>query len=341
MAYEMPTSGDRPIWDIWLSQLHLPSATVADELGLFTATATNAKTADALARELGLDPFALGILLSMLAAMGLMTHRLGQWRAADRARTYLHKESAFYWGSVLNGPRGAGAPGSPHALFAAALRSGTHGDSDASVNNWESGQLSIEQARGIADFMHAHSLTAAIGAARSPAMAGVTRLLDVGGGSGVYSVAAAQHNPALGATIMDLDAMCQAAQHHIDEGGVADRVDTLSVDMFREAWPTGYDALFFSNIFHDWRPETCGELAAKAYAVLPSGGRILLHEQLMNDNLDGPLTTAAFSMLMLMGTRGKQYSLPEFGEILEGAGFTDVSAVDSCGYYSLVSAIKP
>lgn len=338
MSYEMPVTGDRAIWDLWLSQHQLPAVTVADELGVFAATVDQAKAGDALADELGLDPFALGILLSMLAAMGLMTHRGGAWRATDIARTYVLKDSRFYWGPLLHGARG---PKEAHQIFAQALRRGTIEDGTAPVNNWESGQLGVERARDIAAFMHAHSLPASIGAARSGVFAQSRRLLDVGGGSGVFAVAVAQRHPELRASVMDLNAMCQAAKTYIDEGEVADRVDTLAVDMFREPWPTGYDTLFFSNIFHDWRPETCRELAAKALAVLPSGGRIVLHEQLMNDNLDGPLTTAAFSMLMLMGTRGKQYSLPEFREILEGAGFTDVAAVDGSGYYSLVTATKP
>jgi acetylserotonin N-methyltransferase len=139
---------------------------------------------------------------------------------------------------------------------------------------------------------------------------------------------------------MDLRAMCAAAQPYIDDGGCGDRVDTLAVDMFREAWPTGYDALFFSNIYHDWDDRVCAELSAKAFAALPPGGRIFLHEMLMNDNGDGPATTASFSMLMLLGTRGRQYTLAELRGFLEGAGFQDVTARPTCSYYSLVSARK-
>ena len=43
---------------------------------------------------------------------------------------------------------------------------------------------------------------------------------------------------------------------YIADGGVSDRVDTVSIDMFREAWPRDYDGMFFSNIFHDWDVET-------------------------------------------------------------------------------------
>lgn len=55
-------------------------------------------------------------------------------------------------------------------------------------------------------------------------------------------------------------------------------LDTCAVDMFKQAWPRGYDAHFFFNIWHDWNVRTCQWLAARAFEPLPFGGRILLHE---------------------------------------------------------------
>jgi acetylserotonin N-methyltransferase len=112
--------------------------------------------------------------------------------------------------------------------------------------------------------------------------------------------------------------------------------------MFTEDWPEGHDAHFFANVFHDWSDETNRLLAQKSFAALPSGGRIFLGEILMDDDGAGPWHAASFSLLMLIGTLGKQYSLAEFRAILESAGFTDVTAQRTGGgYYSLVSARKP
>lgn len=177
--------------------------------------------------------------------------------------------------------------------------------------------------------------------ARSGVFDDVKSLLDIGGGSGCFAIAAVRVVPGLRATIMELPAMGEAARPYIAEGEVGDRVTTCAVDMFREPWPQGHDALFFSNIYHDWNEETCRELSAKAFAALARRGRIVLHEQLMDDAETGPLTTASFSMLMLLATRGKQYSLAKLRGILESAGFTDVEAMHSRGYYSLVTGRKP
>ena len=62
----------------------------------------------------------------------------------------------------------------------------------------------------------------------------------------------------------------------------------------------------------------------------------------MDDDYTGPYEAAAFSLLMLIGTLGKQYSLAEFRDILGSAGFVDVEAERTGGgYYSLVTGTKP
>ena len=68
----------------------------------------------------------------------------------------------------------------------------------------------------------------------------------------------------------------------------------------------------------------------------------MLHEILMDDDGCGPPAAAAFSLLMLMGTKGRQYSLAELRGFLESAGFVDIEAAQTGGgYYSLVVARKP
>jgi len=140
---------------------------------------------------------------------------------------------------------------------------------------------------------------------------------------------------------MDLSTICRVAEGYIAKAGVAERVDTVVVDMFREDWPAGYDCHFFANVFHDWSIETCRELARSSFAALEPGGRICLQEMLLDDSGDGPIQPIAFSVLMCLGTKGQQFTLAELRDIVEGAGFTGTSARRSHGYYSLVTAYKP
>ena len=99
--------------------------------------------------------------------------------------------------------------------------------------------------------------------------------------------------------------------------------------------------MFFSNIWHDWNPRTCQWLAARAFEALPSGGRVLLHEMLLDDDGAGPLAAASFSMLMLLATQGQQFTLRELKDILEAAGFVRIEVTATHPHYSVVSALKP
>ncbi|WP_428407616.1 methyltransferase [Hyphococcus sp.] len=337
--YEAPPVDDRAIWDLWLSQHYFPAATAAQEAGIFEALAKAPMSLEDLASKLSLNKKALGVVMSLIAALGLAACREGVWRLTPHARTYLLADATYSWSPLFDVYKN----GTPfHGELLALLKTGETTRTDKPSDNWEAGKVPPDAARSIAKFMHSHSLPAAVAAARSGAFKDVNKFLDVGGGSGVFAIAAAQRNPGLKATIMDLDTMCDAAQElFVSTSGVEDRVETLAVDMFREDWPTGYDALFFSNIFHDWDEEINAKLSKKAFDALPSGGRIFLHEILMNDNEDGPLTPASFSVLMLRGTKGKQYTLRELTSFLEGAEFKNVAAIETSPYYSLVSAQKP
>lgn len=334
------TRDDRAIWDTWTSAYHMPVVTVADEVGTFAALADAALPTPALAAQLQVDARALQIHLGVLAALGYVERREGRWQATALARTWLHPQGSGYYGPLLHRNRQRDPL---HAQLLATLRTGAKPDSHQSaVQEWERGEMPAAMAGPLTAYMDAHSRAAALAVAQQPLFAQLPRVLDVGGGSAIFSIELARAWPQLSATVMEIPAICTEADGYIARAGVGAQVRSQALNMFTQDWPTGYAAHLLSNIFHDWSDETCGLLARKSFAALAPGGRILLHEMLMDDDGCGPLTTACFSVLMLLGTRGRQYTLAELRQILEAAGFVDVSAqTTGGGYYSLVSARKP
>jgi hypothetical protein len=332
----LPVSDDRPMWDIWLSAVHLPAMAVAVELSIFDTLASGPLTVVQLCERLRLRPQRCEILLRMLDSLGLLVKHDATYQLTSVARDYLLKDSPFFWGHVWD------AQVSPAQIrLRAALKFEPTEPGGRPVEGWEAGQMTDEMAGAVTRMMNSHSMPAAHGLARSGAAEGDRRLLDVGGGSGCFSIALAQQHRTLRCTIMDLAPVCRLANDYIRAAQVSDRVDTLAVDMFREAWPQGYDAVFFSNIFHDWSPTVCADLASKSFQILPERGHIRLHEMLLDGTGAHPTTAAAFSVLMLGGTKGQQFTFAELAQILTGAGFVDVAATPTYGYYSLVSARKP
>jgi len=346
--YAAPSTDDRRIWDLWLSGMHQGAIVAADDAGVFAALAERSATIEELAARLDFDVRATGILLRLLASLGLLMTRGGRFELADQARQYLVRSSPFYWGHMMRVAVSEWHRDTALAKLKAkgsASAAGPQGTpaptgSGRAADGWAAGEIAIGQAESIAASMHSHSLPAAIGAARNYDFTGVNRILDVGGGSGCFMIAFAQAHPEVKATILELPSMCEVAAAYIEAGAVGARVDTAATNMFRDPWPKGYDAIFFSNIWHDWNFRTCAWLAERAYDALPRGGRVMLHEMLLDDDGGGPATTAAFSMLMLLATQGQQFTFGEIKGLLEQAGFGDIESRHTAGYYSITTGYK-
>jgi acetylserotonin N-methyltransferase len=274
----------------------------------------------------------------MLRQLGFLQQHAACYQLSEAGRQYMLKASPFFWGHLFSR---IGKTIAPHKLLLETVnKERAKAAKNRPADGWESGHVDMEMAREVTAFMHSHSMAAAVGMTHTFDFGGIKRVLDVGGGSGCFSIALARQNPERRCTIMELPTICTLALEYITAGEVAHQVDTVTVDMFREAWPSGYDAHFFSNVFHDWNPETCLALAKSSYAALEPGGKILLHEMLLDDSGTEPAPAVAFSLLMAMGTMGQQFTFPQLQALLTEAGFRKVSCRHSYGYYSLVSAEK-
>lgn len=333
--FQMPSSSDQLIWDICFSVYKYPCINVAIDIGLFPLLHNNPLTIAEIQESLKLGSRGTEALLAVISSMGLLTKQIDKYYLTDVARDYLLPSSPFSWIPTFYMFRN-------FATTISGISDAINKDKSSLYDGkvWESFDLSPELAKNITKAMHAHSLPAAISLARLGVFTNVTKLLDVGGGSGCFSISIASEYPNISCTIMDLPAVCSVTQFYINSYNVSDRVSTFPNDMFNQPWPTGYDGILFSNILHDWDNEKCSFLLRRAFDSLPKGGRVFLHEALLNDAKDGPFTVAAFSMAMLLGTQGKQFSASEISLLLSNCGFSDISLSHSHSYYFLVSASK-
>jgi O-methyltransferase domain/Dimerisation domain len=343
MTRTLPTSNDHDLWQFPFSAFQLPTLQAALDLDIFESLAVAPSSPEDLARRLKLNHRGIRAIVPALAAFGLLSQRAGRYHLTDLSRDFLLRSSPFYLGVAMQ----VLVPFSREHLVQLARSPDTQSrwdvtSGDTPADNWSDGQIDLATGRMIAEYMHVLAWPGAMVAARSFEMGASRRLLDVGAGSGAFSIAFAEANPHLHCTLMDLKTMCEVAMtQYVSHSHASARIDTASVDMFRQPWPGGYDTIFFSNVFHDWDFETCRMLSAKAFEVLPKGGRIVLHEMLLADTRDGPPLAALFSVYMLAGTKGQQFTAPDLSAILGAAGFIEFQVTPAHGAYALVSARKP
>lgn len=171
-------------------------------------------------------------------------------------------------------------------------------------------------------------------------MDGVKRLLDVGGGTGIYSIALLQKYPHLRAIVLDHAEVLKVAAEMAQSSGVADRLELREGDMLADPLPTDCEAILLSNILHDWDVPQCQQLVERCAAALPAGGRLLIHDVFLNDELDGPLPIALYSAALFTLTEGRAYSQAEYRGWLTDAGLSPDEMIPTLIHCGVLAGTK-
>jgi SAM-dependent methyltransferase len=190
--------------------------------------------------------------------------------------------------------------------------------------------------------MHKNARLRAPMVVRAVGVEGVRRVLDLGGGSGAYSIAFAEAKSDLTAEVFDLASVVPIAQRHIAEAGLSARVKTRVGDLEDDTYGAGYDLLLLSAICHMNSPDENRVMFRKALAALAPGGRLVIQDFVLNADKTGPRTGALFALNMLVGTRaGSAYNEAEYVGWLGAVGFADARRVPLPGPTDLVVARRP
>ncbi|MBP1625290.1 MAG: SAM-dependent methyltransferase [Acidobacteria bacterium] len=153
-------------------------------------------------------------------------------------------------------------------------------------------------------------------------------LLDVGGGSGTYTIAFLRAVPAMRATLFDLPQVIEMAREQLNSEGLLERVTLVAGDYCRDELPAGHDLVLLSAIIHSNSLEENLELYRKSFRALVPGGRILIRDHVMEPDRTRPRDGAIFAINMLVGTSGGGcYTYQEIEESLVQAGFKDIRLI--------------
>lgn len=157
---------------------------------------------------------------------------------------------------------------------------------------------------------------------------GIRRILDLGGGSGAYSIAFAKASPTVEAVILDVPEVVGLTKDYVERAGVASRVKIRPGDMLISPLDGGYDLVMLNAICHMFSPEQNKALLKRAYGALIPGGRLLIQDFILNPDKTSPRHAALFAINMLVGTKeGSAYSESEYAQWLRDAGFAGMERV--------------
>ncbi len=335
-----PRVDDRRLWDVVMAVAGYPMVLAARKMKLFELLAGKSLTLDEIcaAKHIARRP-ALAV-LAICASLGLIALRDGRYALTELAEDYLLPSSPTYFGWLYDVWTPLVAVFTPDTLLKAVTTDSPQGPFADPVGAF--GEWYAAQAANFIRAMHSVSVGPSLEWPRRVDLESSRMMLDIGGGSAVHSIGAVTIWPNLRATIFDQPAICELAREFADKYGVADRIATHPGNFFEDPFPAA-DLHFYSQIFHDWPTERCRFLARKSFESLPAGGRVIVHEVLLNDDLTGPFAAAALNVTMLMAAPqgAEQLSGRQISEILEGAGFRQIEVKPSFGYWSIDTGVKP
>lgn len=286
----------------------------AVELDVFTAIGDGSDAAQ-VATRVQTDPRATEMLLNALAAYGALTKHDSVFRNTPILAQHFSGAARNSWMHLVN-------LWDSWASLTASVRQGTAARGagvEGRDPDWTEAFIAA---------MHHNAGERAPQVVRSIGTGGLRRMLDVGGGSGAYSIAFAQAVPELQADLLDLEPVTGIARRHISEAGVTNRVHTRVGDLRHDALGEGYDLVFVSAICHMLNEAENRDLIRRCARAGVPGGRVAVQDFILDPDGTAPKQAAFFSLNMLVGTPGGRcYTEAEYAEWMRAAGLTQVRRV--------------
>ena len=323
-----PAVSPEPIMRIAVGFMAAKHLFAASELGLFEALRDAPATLEALAARTGLTPRAARISADAMVALGLLDRDDDRYRNSPLAAAYLSGEATGdlrpllrFWDRISypawQALAQALAVGPPQEIM------------DLVPEQQQIGCAGIEAMLA----GPANTLTAALD------FAAHRRVLDVGGGTGSWSIALTRRYPHLRATVLDLPVVAEIARARIAAAGVADRIDVVAADALRDPLPRDHDVFLVANLVHYHAPDTNRDLLRRFRAAAGHGATLLLADFWTDPTHTEPLHAALMAREFAVHVRdGDVYSVDEVGAWLAETGWRFRSHLPLTGPQSLIAA---
>lgn len=293
----------------------------AVEVGAFEWLKT-ARTADELSAALAIDREAVLYLLKTLARFGCLREEGGRFVNSPLAEVYLSRDSYLYLGQEFAADAAGGAP-------AGTLREKLLG---ASGKRTPEPAWSQERLRQLGVLALMGPIQNTVGVCE---LTGARRLLDLGGGHGLYSIAFAQKYRGLKVTLFDLPHIVALAERFVRRFGMENRINLVGGNFLTDDIGSGFDAVLCANILHGDKREA---VLPKVRRALNPGGRLIVKCRAADaaDTLENAL--AKFRWRVYGGR--EMDTTDEWRSLLARHGFRDIETMGFAGIHATMVATR-
>jgi (2Fe-2S) ferredoxin/predicted O-methyltransferase YrrM len=297
----------------------------AIELDIFTAVGDGAN-AEQVGTRIKANARSVSMLLNALVALGLLQKKDDVYANTPESARYFvqgskdnHRNGLLHSANIWH----------RWSTLTEAVRSGTRVPIDrGGTPEWTSNFIAGMQ-RNAKD--RAPLVVKALGTE------GVRRVLDLGGGSGAYSIAFAKACSDIHCEILDVPEVVPLTTEYVAKAGASSQIGLRAGDMLHDDFGSGHDVIMLNAICHMFSEEQNQEIFRRACHALAPSGRLVVQDFILNPNKTGPQQAALFSLNMLVATdAGASYSEVEYTRWMKDAGFTEVCRINMPGLSDLI-----
>lgn len=284
----------------------------AFELELFDHLHGTALSSEELASHLGTDIRATDRLLCVLHNMGFVAKNDELYANTDAANRYFVKKSADYMHGITHLYR----RWDNWSDLTDAVRRGSLAERQ-DLGTWDENDT-----RSLLAMLHQRGPALASALIRKLDLSDVRTVLDIGGGSGVFSLALTQAREGIQATIFELPNVVAITNDYIQSHDDRHAITVRAGDFLTEDLGTGYDLVLVASIIHMFDAPTNAALIRKCAAALRARGQLVIMDYIMQDDRLKPEVGAGFALHMLVSTpHGDTYTARDIDIWLDEAGF--------------------
>jgi ubiquinone/menaquinone biosynthesis C-methylase UbiE len=290
----------------------------AIELGVFTAIAEGADTAQAIAQKCDASERGIRILCDYLTIIGFLTKQEGRYGLTPDSAIFLNQRSPAYVGGSIEFLLSPMVTGGFDDLASAVRKGGTVISEGGTVAPEHPVWVKFARAMAPLAALSAEQLARLIEQQAGKSQ----KVLDIAAGHGLFGIALAQLNPDAQIVAQDWPNVLEVAKENAQKAGVIERYSTIAGSAFEVDFGSGYDIILLTNFLHHFDAQTCETLLRKVHAALADGGKAVTLEFVPKEDRVSPPIDASFSMMMLGSTpSGDAYTFAEFETMFRNAGF--------------------
>ena len=283
----------------------------AIELGIFTVLDKHMLPSKEIAQKINADERATDRLMNALVALGFLRKVRGKFYNSENASQYLVKGKPEFMGGLFHS---IGLWNTWNSLTESVKAGTSAAERKPSLGG-------IDWLESFIGAMHYRGVKEAKIVAMMLEFSNVNRMLDVGGGSGVFAMEFIKKNPNIKAVVFDLPDVIPITGRYVAREKMTEKISFLSGNYLADDLGNGYDLILLSAIVHINSLEENNLLIKKCYDSLNSGGQIVIKDWVMNEDRTEPAGGAYFALNMLVGTeRGDTYTETEMRNWFTNAG---------------------